>query len=59
MKRIGNSFDIDQSLIESCEILVSELYGALSKVSSLLYKKHNIRTASTNEKRTDKAFIKG
>ena len=30
MKRIGNSFDIDQSLIESCEIFVSELYGALA-----------------------------
>ena len=30
MKRIGNSFDIDQSLIESCEIFVSELYDALT-----------------------------
>ena len=30
MKRIGNSFDINQSFIESYEIFVSELCGALS-----------------------------
>ena len=30
MKRIGNSFDIDQPFIESYEIFVSELCGALS-----------------------------
>ena len=52
MKRIGNSFDIDHSVIESRQIFVSELYGALSKVLSLLYVQETQHQNSFHQRKT-------